>query len=516
MDSDGDGIGDIKGIISRLPEIKKLGVGAVWLSPVYASPNADNGYDISDYRAINPEYGTMADMDELIAKAGELDLKIIMDLVVNHTSCEHEWFKKSCAGDEKYRDYYIWRDKPNNWTSFFAESCWEYCEQRGQYYLHLFAKGQPDLNFKNPDVIAEVEDIMRFWLDKGVAGFRCDVINLIDKKSLGDGKRALFLTGLENYLTTDGCHEIIKQLRREVLSKYDAFAVGEAVMTDVETAKLLCSEDRGELDEVFGFEHMEADQIGVKWLKKRFSLKRFAAAIERWQTAPIPNANYLENHDQPRSVSRFGDDGEYREQSAKMLCTLLLSLRGTPFIYQGEELGMTNFDCRRVEELDDVESKNVDALLRRYRLPEGLRRRIIMRTSRDNARTPMQWSDEPGGGFTTGRPWLRVNENCKSINYEAQDKDPLSVLNYYRRMIELRSLSDTLMYGSFRLLRSSGGVMIFERSFAGVRAVVLLNFTRHTRRAKCSGSVAIATSDREVYDGKLLPYEGMIVIKRPD
>ncbi len=515
MDSNGDGIGDIPGIISRLPEIKKLGVGAIWLCPVYASPNADNGYDISDYRAINPEYGTMDDMDELIAKAGELDLKIVMDLVVNHTSCEHEWFKKSCEGDERYRDYYIWRDKPNNWTSFFAESCWEYCESRGQYYLHLFAKGQPDLNFKNPAVVDEVKDIMRFWLDKGVAGFRCDVINVIDKQSLDDGRRTPFLRGLEHYNTTEGCHRILQELRRDVLSKYDAFAVGEAVFVDPGKGRLLCGEDRGELDTVFGFQHMEADQIGVKWLKKRFSLKKFARAIESWQTSPVWNANYLENHDQPRSVSRFGDDGEYREQSAKMLCTLLLSLRGTPFIYQGEELGMTNTDCRRIEELDDVESKNVDALLKRYRIPEGLRRRIIMRTSRDNARTPMQWTDGAGGGFTTGRPWLRVNDNTRRINYKSEDRDQLSVLNYYRRMIELRSLSDTLMYGSFRLLRAGGGVMMFERSFAGVRAVVLLNFTPHTRRARCEGLVAIATSDRETYDGTLLPYEGMIVIKRP-
>ncbi len=513
-DSNGDGTGDIPGIISKLPEIKKLGVGVIWLSPVYRSPNADNGYDISDYRDINPEYGTLDDMERLIAESNKLDIKIVMDLVINHTSDEHEWFKKSRAGDEKYKGYYIWQDKPNNWTSFFAEDCWEYDETRKQYYLHLFAKKQPDLNFENPDVLAEIKDIMRFWLEKGVAGFRCDVINVISKSSLANGKKAMFLVGREHYLSTDGCHEILKELRRDVLENYDCFTVGETVMVTTDMGRELCAVERKELDMIFSFEHMEADQILVKWFKKRFSLKKFAHAIERWQNALEWNANYLENHDQPRSVSRFGSEGEHWEQSAKMLCTLLLSLKGTPFIYQGEEIGMTNFDFPRIEHVEDVESKNVWKLMEKLHMSKGLRWKLIKKTSRDNARTPMQWDSSNNAGFTEGRPWLGVNGNYKKINYQKQDKDQLSVLNYYREMIKLRSLSDTLMYGRFNLIRASGGVMVYERTFGGVRATVLLNFTKRKKRADFSGPVVIATSGREMYDGTLYAFEGVILTKQ--
>ncbi len=517
QDSNGDGIGDLPGILQRLPELKDLGVGIIWLSPVYPSPNADNGYDISDYCAINPEYGTMQDMEALLEKARELDIRILMDLVINHTSDEHPWFQKSRAREAGYEDYYIWRPArpdgglPNNWTSFFAQDCWEYDQVRGEYYLHLFAKKQPDLNYANPRVLQEVEEIMRFWLDKGVAGFRCDVINVLYKTSLEDGEKRPFLRGLEHYLTQPGNHEILQKLHKDVLSQYDCFTVGETVFVTPKQGRELTDEARGELDTVFSFEHMEADQYLVKWLKRKFSVRRFGAALEKWQNALEWNTNYLENHDQPRSVSRFADDGAYWEQSAKMLCTMLLSLRGTPFIYQGEEIGMTNFDYSSIDQLDDVESKNVDALLREKHLPQWLRWKIIRPTSRDNARTPMQWDASANAGFTTGTPWLAVNRNYRRINVEAQRNDPFSVRSYYKEMIRIRSLSQTLRYGSFKLLEATGRLLVYERKYEGRHALVLLNFSARKVRAGYAGQVVIASSGRENYDGVLLPYEGIIL-----
>ncbi|MDO4567112.1 MAG: alpha-glucosidase, partial [Oscillospiraceae bacterium] len=364
QDSNGDGIGDIRGIISRLDYIKSLGAGIVWLSPVYCSPQKDNGYDISDYYDIDPIFGTMADMEELFAEAEKRDIKIVMDLVVNHTSDQHEWFQKSRDKNSEYRDYYIWKPgraggPPNNWTGFFSEPAWEYDEESGEYYLHLFTKEQPDLNYRNPRVIEEVERIMRFWLDKGAAGFRCDVINAIWKSSFEDGKKQPALVGMEHFAMQDGVHDILKKLREDVLSKYDCFAVGETALTTVEQAKLMTDKNRGELDMVFGFEHMDADCFYVKYLNRRFKAARLARILARWQGALEWNANYLENHDQCRSVSRFGDTGRYWEASAKLLCTLLLSLKGTPFIYQGEELGMTNTAWNSLDEINDVESRNV-------------------------------------------------------------------------------------------------------------------------------------------------------------
>lgn len=517
QDTNGDGIGDLPGILQHLPELKELGIGAIWLSPIYPSPGADNGYDISDYCAVNPEYGTMADMDALLAKAQELDIKVLLDLVINHTSDEHPWFEKSRRKEGKYADYYIWRPAkpggglPNNWTSFFAQDCWTFDEARGEYYLHLFAEKQPDLNYANPQVLEEVKQIMRFWLDKGVAGFRCDVINLLCKSSLEDGENRPFLRGLEHYLTQPGVHEILKTLRAEVLDKYDCFTVGEAVFATPKMGRELTDEANGELDTILSFEHMEADQHLVKWLKRRFSVKKFGEALDNWQNALEWNANYLENHDQPRSVSRFGNDKKYWEQSAKMLCTLLFSLRGTPFVYQGEEIGMTNFDYAGMEQLDDIESKNVDALLRAKHLPAPMRWQIIRKTSRDNARTPMQWSAEENAGFTTGRPWLPVNRNYREINVAAQQKDPFSVRSYYKDMICLRSISQTLRYGSFKLLDTKDGVLVFERRYEGRHAVVMLNFTAHSRRVPYAGQVVIASTGREIYEGTLLPYEGMIL-----
>lgn len=516
QDSNGDGIGDIPGIISRLGELKDLGIGIIWLSPVYCSPNDDNGYDISDYRGIHPDFGTMEDMDRLLAEAARLDIKIIMDLVVNHTSVEHEWFRKSRDPKSPYRSYYIWRPgiaggPPNNWTSFFAENCWEYDEKSGEYYLHLFSKMMPDLNYRNPAVIKEVEAIMRFWLDKGVAGFRCDVINILFKESLDDGKKKLILTGSEHYLSRDGTHKILRRLRRDVLSHYDCFTVGETVFVSTKMAKDLCARDRGELDMVFSFEHMETDQFIVKWFKRRFHAGRFGKTIAKWQEELEWNANYLENHDQPRSVSRFGDDRRFWAESAKMLCVLIVSLRGTPFLYQGQEIGMTNFDFRSIAGLRDVESLNVRAFLKKRHIPEWLIWRILRKSSRDNARTPMQWDSSPNAGFTSGVPWIGVNGNYTRINAASQTGDPDSVRSFYRRMIALRAESDTLKYGTFRLRKATRRVFAFDRVYEGECLTVLLSFSRKTQHLRASGEVVIANTRRAEYFRTLMPYEAVIL-----
>ncbi len=522
QDTNGDGIGDLPGILAHLDELKDLGVGILWLSPVYPSPNADNGYDISDYKGIHPEYGTMADMDRLIDEATKRDIKIIMDLVINHTSDEHPWFQQSRDKTSPYRDYYIWRpgrpggpDKPekapNNWTSFFAEDCWTYDEKSGEYYLHLFASKQPDLNWHNPKVMEEVKDILRFWLDKGIAGFRCDVINILYKSSLNNGSKKLALTGSEHYLSQEGTHEILQKLRTEVLDRYDCFTVGETVFVSPRTARDLCDESRHELNMIFSFEHMETDQFFVKWFKRRFNPRRFASTISKWQNALDWNANYLENHDQPRSVSRFGNDGRYWGQSAKLLCTLLLSLRGTPFIYQGQEIGMTNFDFSGMEQIQDVESHNIYRMAKHLHFPAGLRWRMIKATSRDNARTPVQWDDSPNAGFTTGIPWLGVNRNYTRINMSSQMRDPASVRSYYKRMIALRQSSQVLTYGTFHPLKINRSLFIFQRELKGQSLLVLLNFSNHSLTADYQGNILMSNYGRQSYNGLLQPYEAVIL-----
>ena len=517
QDSNGDGIGDIPGILSRLPELKDLGVGILWLSPVYASPNDDNGYDISDHRAIHPDFGTMEDMDRLIAEARRLDIRIIMDLVINHTSDEHEWFQKSRDPQSPYRDYYIWKPArkdgrlPNNWTSFFAGNCWEFDPQSGEYYLHLFTKKQPDLNYRNPAVLREVEDIMRFWLDKGVSGFRCDVINILFKSSLEDGRKKLILTGSEYYLSQEGTHEILRRLCLDVLSHYDCFTVGETVFVTPAMGRDLAEPERGELDMIFSFEHMESDQYVAKWFKKRFRPKPFTKILAKWQEALTWNTVYFENHDQPRSVSRFGDDRHFWKESAKMLAVLLLSLRGTPFIYQGQEIGMTNAQFTSLDDIRDVESHNVDRMLQGLHVPAGIRWRIIRRTSRDNARTPLQWDDTENAGFTAGTPWLGVNQNYLTINYRAELNDPDSILHFYRRLISLRAADDALKSGSFRTLKITRRLFVFERRYKDELRTVAINFSPRSARTKAKGRIILSSAGRTEFQGTLMPYEAVIL-----
>ena len=487
QDSNGDGIGDIPGIISRLDSIAELGAGAIWLSPVYKSPQTDNGYDISDYCAIDPIFGTMADMEDLIAGAKKRNIGIVMDLVINHTSDEHEWFQKSRRRVEPYTDYYIWRkgkntgeknpaakkNLPNNWTSFFMEDTWEYDELRGEYYLHLFHKKQPDLNYHNPLVLEEVKKILQFWLNKGVAGFRCDIINVLWKDSLDDGKKSVMLTGLEHYKCREGNHEILRRLRKEVLDNYNCFTVGETALVNLEEAKLLSDEDRRELDMVFYFDHLEVDRVVSRFIPKKFRAGELLKRITKWQQGMDWNALYLENHDQTRIVSHYGDDrgaGEHNspwEKSAKLMAALLFTLRGTPFVYQGQEIGMTNFDFTCLDEVKDIETHNLNRLMKKLLLPQRLRWKWLRASSRDNSRTPYQWDGDFGTGFSTGKPWLGINANHKQLNYDSQKNNPLSVLSFYKKMIGLRESSETLKYGDFKPLLSTNSLLMYSREPSG-------------------------------------------------
>ncbi len=522
-DTDGDGIGDLKGIISKLDYIKSLGVGAIWLSPVYSSPNRDNGYDISDYTNIHENYGTMKDMDELLAQAKLLGIKIIMDLVINHTSDKHEWFKKSRRREEPYTDFYIWHPgkdgkKPSNWGSFFGEDCWEYDEIRKEYYLHLFAKEQPDLNYKNEKVVEAVMSAMKFWLKKGVCGFRCDVINILYKESLENGRWQPALTGIEHYISKKGTHDLLRKFHDEVFADYDCFTVGETVFIDPKMAADLCDPSRNELDCVFSFEHMETDCYKIKWFLRRFSPQRFFKMLTRWQNSLDWNTVYFENHDQPRSVSRFGNDKTYHLQSSKALSVLLLCLRGTVFLFEGQEIGMTNFDFTDIGALRDIESKNIWNLTGRLRFPYSLRWRMIKTKSRDNARTPMQWSNEVNAGFSNGTPWLSVNKNYKEINVRSQQLDDHSVLSFYRKLIAYRNESDILKFGEFDELYNKHGVFVFERRFGQKSLTVVINLTKKQQKIKAdflNGKVLFSSYESDDVQPSLKPYEAVVLKSTP-
>ena len=509
-DSNGDGIGDIPGIIEKLDYLESLGVDVIWLSPIYESPNEDNGYDISSYVKIHPDFGTMDDFDTLVSEAKKRGIKIIMDLVINHTSSEHEWFQKSRRGIEPYKDFYYWSDSwpgtPNNWTGFFGGGTWEYDEVRKASYLHLFAPHQPDLNYHNPLVWEKIQEILRFWLDKGVKGFRCDVINILYKDSLDNGKKKFILTGSEHYLTLEGTHEILRKIN-EVLLPYDAFTVGETVFVDTEDARLLTYPERKELNMVFSFQHMEVDQIIVKWFKKKFSWRKFIAVLDKWQREVEWNTIYLENHDQPRSVSRFGSS-LYREASSKLLATLLLTLRGTPFIYEGEEIGMTNFDFENMDSVMDVETKSIYKILSSLHLPSSLKWKMIKATSRDNARTPMQWSGEEGAGFTSSLPWLGINGNKNEINVEAEIEDPSSVLSYYKTLLSFRKNNKDLLEGDYELLENGKDVAVYRRG----ELRIILNHSDREIKVDIDGKVLIS-SYMEHKKGVLRPWEALIVRK---
>ena len=476
-DSNGDGIGDINGIREKLDYLKELGIDVIWLSPVYKSPNDDNGYDISDYCDIMDEFGTMEDMEKLLKEANEKGIKILMDLVVNHTSDEHKWFieaKKS--KDNKFRDYYIWRDpvnghEPNNLGSCFSGSAWQYDESTDQYYLHLFSKKQPDLNWENENVRNEVYKMMNFWIDKGIGGFRMDVIDLIGK--VPDE----MITG-----NVPKLHDYLQEMNKAALEGHDLLTVGETWGATPEIAKLYSNPKRKELSMVFQFEHIGLDQIEgkEKWDVKPLDLLDLKKVLSKWQTELEGegwNSLFWNNHDLPRIVSRWGNDREYRVESAKMLATLLHGMKGTPYIYQGEELGMTNVRFEDINEYNDIETLNMykDRISKGYSHDEIMA--SIYAKGRDNARTPMQWDSTENAGFTTGKPWLKVNKNYKFINAEdcLQDKD--SIFYHYKKLIDIRKHNDTIIYGDYKLLLPEDkNVFAYSRELNGDKIVVVCNF----------------------------------------
>jgi oligo-1,6-glucosidase len=464
MDSNGDGIGDLAGIASKADYLAALGVDIVWLNPVYSSPNKDNGYDISDYEEVMEEFGAKADLDRLIAALHERGIRVVMDLVVNHSSDEHPWFKDSRSSkDSPKRDWYIWKPgraggPPNNWKACFGGSAWELDPRTGEYYLHLFEPGQPDLNWENPELRKAVHAMMRRWFERGIDGFRMDVVTLFSKdpsyRDLAPGE-GMFSPSAP-YVYGPRLHEFIREMRREALDGFDAMTVGEAPGSSVEKALELVGEGRGELDMLFQFELMGVDHTdGDKWRPRPIELVEMKRIIERWQLGLYGrawNSNYLMNHDQPRSVSRFGDDGAFRTDSAKALLLLNLSLGGTPYIYQGEELGMANVAFPSVSDYRDVETLNYyEAVLSAGKSPAEAMRSIHY-MSRDNARTPMQWSSGPNAGFSSGSPWIGLNPDYSRVNAEAQEADPNSTLRFARTMIRLRKDHLALVYGSFELL----------------------------------------------------------------
>ena len=522
-DSNGDGIGDIPGIISKLDYLKKLGVGILWLSPVYKTANADFGYDVSDYYSINPEYGTMQDMLRLIDEAKRKGIRIVMDLVVNHTSDEHEWFQSSIHPDSPYRDFYYWRkgkknntEAPNNWTSNFGGSAWTYVPEANAYYLHVFGKKQPDLDWHNPKVLEEVEKILRFWLDKGVYGFRCDVINQIWKEDLNDGKKSLWVTGQEKYLMKEENHRILRQIYEDVFSKYDCMVVGETYNVDFKNARRFTDK---ELDLAFQFDTVSSDRFLVPIFKTKFKPKKFKKTFFDWQRELDWNTLFLENHDQPRSLNRFGDTKKYFKESAKELAMILLTLRGTPFLYQGEEIGMTDYPLFQPEEYKDPVNFWLLDLLPKFHFSKKKTLQLIHNCNRDNARTPMQWGKGENADFTSGdETWLPVNPNYPEINVEVEEKDPDSILSFYRQLIQFRKEEPALLYGTFEPIKTKGSIMAFYRSYQGEMLFVLLNLTKKNQRLphKISSLVGQVLFSNYSHAGftfkkRLRPYEGLIV-----
>ena len=518
-DSNGDGIGDINGIREKLEYLKELGIDVIWLSPVYKSPNDDNGYDISDYCDIMDEFGTMEDMDNLLKEANERGIKILMDLVVNHTSDEHKWFieaKKS--KDNEYRDYYIWRDKveghePNELGSCFSGSAWQYDETTGQYYLHLFSKKQPDLNWENEKVRNEVYKMMNFWVDKGIGGFRMDVIDLIakvpDKMITGNGPKL---------------HDYLQEMNKAALEGNDLLTIGETWGATPEVAKLYSNPERHELSMVFQFEHIGLDQIEgkEKWDIKPLELLELKKVLSKWQTELEGqgwNSLFWNNHDLPRIVSRWGNDKEYRIESAKMLATLLHGMKGTPYIYQGEELGMTNVRFDDINDYNDIESLN----MYKDRLSKGYSHNEIMESiyakGRDNARTPMQWDDSENAGFTTGTPWLAVNKNYDKINAKQCLQDENSIFNHYKKLIDIRKNNDTIIYGDYKLLcEDDENIFAYVRELNGDKILVVCNFYDKDVEFKFDGDFNYSKvllsnyndSSKMIEKLKLRPYEAVM------
>lgn len=535
-DSDGDGIGDLPGLIEKLDYIKNLGANVIWLTPIFKSPLVDNGYDIADYEAINPIYGSMNDFKKLLQQAHERDLKIVMDLVVNHTSDQHKWFKESKKNrNNKYSDYYIWRDPkedgsaPTNLGSAFGGSAWTYVPERNQYYLHLFAKQQPDLNWDNPQVRNDIYQMMKFWLDMGVDGFRMDSISFISKPSkfedapLEDNKEY----GAYYYGSANGphIHEYLREMNQKVLSKYDVISIGETPHTTAREARLFVEPDRHELDMVFQFEHMHVDygEFG-RYSDVTFKMSDLRNSMTSWQNDLSWNSNYLGNHDQPRIVSRFGNDSKYRKESAKMLAMVSLLQKGTPFIFQGEEIGMTNLHIKNIDELKDLEAHNIYSFLKSKGISDKDALKMVNRKTRDNARTPMQLNKEQNAGFSSGNPWIEVNPNYLEINVKKDLQDSNSIYRFYQKLLKLRNNNQVLLDGNYDLITpEDSAIFAYTRSSDKDKVAVICSFVPYKVKYELpedfvnKNKVILSNyDDREDMASNtiyLRPYEG-VVIKR--
>ena len=534
-DSNNDGMGDIQGIISKIDYLKNLGINCIWLSPIYDSPQEDNGYDISDYYSIYKPFGTMDDLKELIDKLHENGIRLIMDLVVNHTSSEHKWFKEALKdSNSKYRNYYYFKKgkgknynrPPNNWTGFFGGTTWERVGNSPYYYLHLFAKGQPDLNWENEEVRKEVKNILKFYLDMGVDGFRCDVITLISKKQdFKNRAPTLALCGKDAYVNGPRLHEFLHELYLDVYSNYDCMTVGETVLSTLNEAKELTIPSREELSMVFNFDHTNVDNFfGVKWIERKFNLKRFKKVFSKWQNGMYEvngwNSLFIENHDQRRSPGRFNTslDNEYKDISSKMLASTYFLMQGTPFIYQGQELGMTNGDFKTIDDFKDVETHNIDKMRKEIPILRPILNKSLFRESRDNARTPFQWDDSEFAGFSTITPWIQVNKNKKEINAKKELQDENSLLCYYQKLIKLRKEYKIIKTGKYNdLMPNSKYIFAYNRKENNEELVVISNFSIKNIKCKLLSKYKeykLLLSNYEDNDNTILkPYETRILYR---
>ena len=516
-DSNNDGIGDIKGITAKLDHIKSLGVDAIWCSPFYDSPNDDNGYDVRDYKKIMQEFGTMEDVEELFEEVHKRDMKIIVDLVMNHTSDEHEWFQKALQGDEKYSNYYIWKDKPNNWTSFFAGPAWKYFDEKKKYALHIFSEKQIDLNWDNPGVRQEMCDIANYWLEKGADGFRLDVVSLISKtEGLPDGDpmigSLISFVGIEHYFHGPHLDEYLREFNQKSLTPHNAYTVGECPGNGLKMSRMITGDDRNELNQLFSFEHLE--NPGKKRMDiYEFDVRKIIPEIVRWQTKYSKHCwptVFFDNHDNPRMCSKIDHSNKHSVVINKMLVTMQMTLRGTPYIYQGNEIGMIDYPFKSMDEYRDVESFNY---YKEYK-EKGMSERKILKKlfygSRDHARIPMQWSSEENAGFSKNKPWINVHPEYKGLNVEVQEKDSDSVLNYYRKMIKLRKENKALIYGEFEQLKTNKNIFAYKRIYEDKEYMVVINLTKKNQDYPFNIDYNLVCSNYSKYSNKLRPYEAIV------
>ena len=528
-DSNGDGIGDLEGIYEKLDYIKSIGIDAIWFSPLFPSPNADYGYDIADYTDINPEYGDLETFKKVLAGAHERDMKVFMDLVVNHTSTEHKWFKEACKSvDNPYHDYYIWRkgkgkdgkQPPNNWLSTFEGGAWEYVPSVDEYYLHVFTKGQPDLNMDNPKVRDEVKNIMRFWLDMGVDGFREDVITYISKKEgLPNGMPIPVACGMEHYNCGPHLYEYLKEFNDDVLSKYDCFTVGEGPLITPEKALKFVTEGEGQvLKTMFSFDHLEADCFMTDWIKRPFSLKKMKKCYQKWYDAMNGKAwhtLYLENHDHPRIIDRYGSL-KYRVESGKMLATMCYLQKGTPFIYQGQEIGMTNIELHSLDEFKDMVTFNNEKMFRKLGIKGDRFVKMANKGSRENSRTPVQWDDSEYAGFSTVEPWFNLNPNYTEINVAKAEADNNSILNYYRKLLKFRKEHEVAIYGDYKeYYKDSDKLYVYERNLDGEKILVICSFTEKCVNFEAPEGIKLTDGELVLSNYRLSPVSKNSFVTRP-